>query len=178
MKNPNIEIKNIKVNLAFSEETTCFTADVFVNGVKTGYAKNDGHGGDTFINAYEGKRDLLNEAEAFARTLPKIDNPYDKNRPFDSTLDFMVDIAVDNHVNAKEKVKYQKKLEKAMVCNIVFGVPNSGNARIIGYGKTPLKAICLTNRVQVQGLIDRIRRDECKNGVEILNTNLAELGLK
>jgi hypothetical protein len=39
-----IELKNVKINKMFSEETTCFIADVFINGKKTAYAKNDGRG--------------------------------------------------------------------------------------------------------------------------------------
>ena len=38
----NIELKNIKIAEHLSEETTAFTADIFVNGKKVGYARNDG----------------------------------------------------------------------------------------------------------------------------------------
>ena len=65
-----LELKNIKVNLAFSEETTMFQADIYANGKKIGYAKNDGRGGSTWYNPYEGTFGLLRLAEAFAETLP------------------------------------------------------------------------------------------------------------
>ena len=66
-----IELKNVKVNEAFSEETTCFIADVFINGKKVAHAKNDGRGGCTDYYPYEGKRELLKQAEEFCKGLPK-----------------------------------------------------------------------------------------------------------
>lgn len=174
----NIEIKNIKVNLAFSEETTCFTADIFVNGFKTGYARNDGQGGCTNIQSYEHKFGILCEAEAFAKTLPSTTHKFSKTTMvIESDLEGVVDQAIDDHVNAKDKIKFEAKLQKAMVCNIIFGVPNSGKVSSIGYGKKPLRGIVMTNRVQVQSLVDRVRT-ELKVGEVILNTNLTELGLK
>ena len=66
-----IEIKNVKINSSFSEETICFKADVYVNGKKTAYAENDGHGGSTFYHAYAPElRSLLEQAETYAKTLP------------------------------------------------------------------------------------------------------------
>lgn len=172
-----IEVKNIKVNLAFSEETTCFKADVFVNGVKTAYAENDGHGGCTNIQPYPNKGTVLATAYAHAKTLPSIESSFG-GKPLEMDLELFVDLAIDDYVNAKEKAKFEKKIAKAMIYDIVFGVPNSGSVRRIGYGKTPLARVVMTNRPQVQALLDRIRKEHCKDGVEILNTNLAELGLK
>lgn len=60
-----IELKNIKFSEALSEETNAFVADVYVNEQKVAYAKNDGHGGCTFYHAYEGMRELVEQAEQF-----------------------------------------------------------------------------------------------------------------
>lgn len=40
-----IELKNVKINQSFSEETLCFTAKFYVNGKKAGSVSNAGHGG-------------------------------------------------------------------------------------------------------------------------------------
>jgi len=37
-----VELKNVKFSEHMSEETNAFTADVYVDGKKCGYAKNDG----------------------------------------------------------------------------------------------------------------------------------------
>ena len=47
-----LELKNVKINEAFSEETLMFKADLYVNGKKIAYAENDGRGGCTFYREY------------------------------------------------------------------------------------------------------------------------------
>jgi hypothetical protein len=44
-----IELKNVHVNERFSRETTCYTANIYVDGVKVGYVENDGNGGSDNI---------------------------------------------------------------------------------------------------------------------------------
>jgi hypothetical protein len=66
-----LELKNVKINEAFSEETLMFKADLYVNGKKVAYASNDGRGGCTFYNTYsQDLRPLLKEAEEFVKALP------------------------------------------------------------------------------------------------------------
>jgi hypothetical protein len=55
----SISLKNIRVHNDMSEETTCFSASVYVNGVKAGTAKNDGRGG---CNMYYLERDVGEKA--------------------------------------------------------------------------------------------------------------------
>ena len=43
----NVQLKNIKTNLTFSEETIMFNADLYINNKKIGYCSNDGRGGNT-----------------------------------------------------------------------------------------------------------------------------------
>lgn len=45
-----IQLKKLAIFPRMSEETTAFAADVWVDGAKVGYAKNDGHGGSTFVD--------------------------------------------------------------------------------------------------------------------------------
>lgn len=65
-----IELKNIKVLESLSEETNCYTADLWVDGVKTASASNHGHGGCDDYRAYEGQDARLDAAYAWAKTLP------------------------------------------------------------------------------------------------------------
>ncbi len=50
-----IELKNIKVNLTFSQETVNFIADLFVDGIKVA-CENSGCGGSSSYCPYPGKR--------------------------------------------------------------------------------------------------------------------------
>lgn len=63
-----IEIKNVKYAAFASEETNCFSATVYIDGVKCGDASNDGHGGCTFIHP----QTLVDRLNAHAATLPKV----------------------------------------------------------------------------------------------------------
>src|ERR1017187_8727600 len=124
-----IELKKLKINLAFSEETTMFQADIYIDGVLTAYARNDGRGGSTDYNSYHrpNNDETLRQAEAYAKSLPPIVCDFG-SKPFtvDSTLEQIIDELVDAEVNKKENVKFNKKLIKAMENHIVWGIPNSG----------------------------------------------------
>ena len=87
-----IELKNVKISESLSEETTAFTADIFVNGKKAGYARNDGRGGCTNYQPFQETRELLNEAEKFTLTLPKIKYDFNgKTFEMDSNLENVID---------------------------------------------------------------------------------------
>jgi len=165
-----IEIKNIKVNLAFSEETTMFHADVFVNGKKTAYASNDGHGGSTFYNRYPNMENLLNEAEIYAKTLP---SKFYGDLEIKSDLEGFIDFAIDDYINNRESEKFNKKLEKDMLTNIVYGIPDGKSYKMVGWGKLTIAQLLASpnGRLAVTKAIDRIT-GELKDGEKILNNNL------
>ena len=54
-----ITLKNLKVADFASEETLCFTATVMFDGRPIAEARNDGHGGSTFVRALQGQAALL-----------------------------------------------------------------------------------------------------------------------
>jgi len=68
-----VELKNIKIAEFASHETTCYEATVYVDGVRAFTASNDGNGGTDFYYPFPGKRDLMNAAEDWAKTLPAIE---------------------------------------------------------------------------------------------------------
>jgi hypothetical protein len=63
-----IELKNVKFYAAMTQETHCFRASLYLNGVRRGWVLNEGHGG---ANVYS---DPTAEAElnAYGETLPVI----------------------------------------------------------------------------------------------------------
>ena len=178
-----IELKNIKINLTFSEETTMFMADLFINGVLAGEANNDGRGGCTFysVRTYDMKkrtslsvgdivrnRELLKQAEAYCLSLPKV-SVEEYGFEFDMNLTHFI----DNLVTAELEKKEKKKLEKKMLDAILWGKPNGSSYTLVKF-KMPLSTVPL---IQLQSLINKYKT-ELKEGEQFLNTNLEVLGVK
>ena len=171
-----IELKNIRVNESFSEETMCFKADIFINGKKIGYAKNDGRGGCTNYDVYNSNnRHVLREAEAYAKTLPKISNPY--GEPFDSNLEWVIDLAIEKHLTEKNRASFNRKLKKAMESKFCIGEPNGDSYRTVGWKGFTLAQMVERNRLSVQMNLTNLRK-QLKGNEVILNDNLYELGLR
>lgn len=167
-----IELKKIQIFLAMSEETTAFVADVFVDGVKTAYAKNDGHGGGSYYHPYEGKRELLEKAEKFCLTLPAQTIDMGGGRsPF--VLEMNLEVVIDDLVTAELKRKEQKKFEKKMVDTIMWGVPNGLQYTQVKF-KFPLAKV---PTLQLQVYVDKYKK-QFKPNEAFLNTNLEALGVK
>lgn len=61
-----IELKKITYNARLSDETACFSADVWIDGVKRGTVSNHGTGGPDEVHP----RALADEIDAYAKTLP------------------------------------------------------------------------------------------------------------
>lgn len=163
-----IELKKIKIAANMSEETTAFTAELFVNGKNIGYVKNDGRGGctDYYNNPDEKSKEALKAAEAYCLTLPEVDYGSFKHK---MDLETFIDELLDKHLKEKEKIK----LEKKMVDAIIFGVPN-------GYSYTQIKQNRPLASFPVESLqkaIDNLKA-KFKNGEVIMNTNLEVLGVK
>lgn len=160
-----IELKNVKINKMFSEETTCFMADVFVNGKKTAYAQNDGHGGNTNIQPYTGMSKVLDEVYNYCKTLPK-------EFGYPQTLDSVI----DDILFEKEKEKEQKKIEKLCLTNIVWGKENGTSYTKVGFKGNPkledLKKTAQGNTA-LKSLIEKVKKEYMKEGEVLFNKNLA-----
>ena len=164
-----IELKNVKINLAFSEETTMFNADIYVNGKKTAYARNDGRGGCTDYNSYHAPNndEDLRQAEAYCLSLPKV-SVEEYNFDYDMNLAHFIDDLIEAELEKKE----QKKLEKKMVDTIMWGIPN-GTSYVQVKFKVPLSKIPI---IQLQSFINKYKL-EFEKGHVFLNTNLETLGV-
>lgn len=117
-----VTLKNLKVADFASEETLCFTATVLFDGEAIADARNDGHGGATFVFPRQGKRDRLAEAEDFAKSLPpevtEFDDPQDSSRRFeiDITLDYLVDsLAGSMHAEKKIRAAFNRDISNKVM---------------------------------------------------------------
>ncbi len=115
IKQDRIKLKNLKVADFSSEETLCFSATVVFDGTSIAEARNDGHGGSTFLRALEGKAARLAQAEAFAKGLPPapLDLGQEGEAPhlIDMTLDFLVDeLAEAMHAERRVRAAFNRDI--------------------------------------------------------------------
>ena len=180
-----IELKNVKINLTFSEETIMFKCDLAINGIIVGDAENDGRGGCTFYSAknYDMKkhtflsdeiqkrnRDMVAQAEAYCKTLPKTTYDFGNGiHEFEQTLESVINNLIDEEVNKKERKKFEKQMANA----IMWGKPNGHSYTQVKF-KMPLNQIPIA---KLQSVINKYKQ-EFEEGDIFLNTNLEELGVK
>jgi hypothetical protein len=174
-----LELKNVKINEAFSEETLMFKADLYVNGKKVAYANNDGRGGCTFYNAYSQElRPLLAQAEAYCITLPSKFVTYgEKTLEIKSTLEHWIDEVSCGISNKKEIEKHKKKLAKDMLKGICYSKNfNENGYKILHWKGYTLEQIL--NRNEGRTLVTKKIQELDNQGETILNTNLSQLCLR
>jgi hypothetical protein len=97
-------LKNVSVNQRMSEETTCFSADLYRNGVKVLAVQNRGYGGGH--NYYDYVKGALDDADAYAKTRPATVYQGVTIAP---DLDSMIDDLLNEHLLEKDAKKYMKK---------------------------------------------------------------------
>ena len=165
-----LELKNVKINEAFSEETLMFMADLFVNGKKVAYANNDGRGGCTFYNAYENQREALAKAEAYAKSLPSTITEFGgKDFEFKSNLETWIDDTLYKIHNAKAEAKAEKKMQLIMQTQVVWGIPNGNTYKHLGFkGGVKLEVL---SPASVKNLVDAVK-SRMKPNEEIFNKNI------
>jgi hypothetical protein len=107
LENPDVKItlKNLKIAQWASEETLCFRATVYVDGVKAGEVSNEGSGGPNSYHPHE----LWQALERHAQTLPAIVSDLVRDgEPF--TYRPSADTLIDAAVEAAEEAKRIKRL--------------------------------------------------------------------
>jgi len=161
-----IELKKIEFSERMSEETNCFVADLYINGKKVGYCRNQGHGGCTDYNANSPEnRKTIAEAEEYCKTLPKIKSG---KYEWDNSLEHTIYQLFEDWLKAKE----QKKMERKMKSGILVGVPDATFYSYYNF-KRPLSEI---PKGQLEASLFRIK-NKLETGQVILNTNLEALGI-
>ena len=155
-----IELKNFKFYDRLSEETMCFIGNIWVNGVKCGYAENSGKGGCTSYHheGTEKSRELIADAEGFCES----------NKT--TLYDYLDDLAFAL-VKKKEDESIAKKLNKEMQKAILIG--NDSQYQVISF-KLPLRDMWEKHPdFFKKTLIEKL--DKYKNkGYKLLNTNIPQ----
>ena len=170
-----VQLKNIKTNLTFSEETIMFNADLYIDNKKIGYCNNDGRGGNT--NYYGNTKEdyqIISECEEYFKSLPKKKHTVDGNNyEFNQTLESEIDDIISKYVDDKEKKKFQKKIEKDMLTKLVLSKGNPNQYETVGWkGGVTIKQI-LDNSLWKSTLLTTIEKYK-QQGYTILNTNIPQ----
>lgn len=111
-----LELKSVTYSERQSEETACFAADLWVDGVKVAYVQNAGHGGCDDVRAYPNMDEKLKAVEAWAKSLPPIvcddlKDPQDATKPFtyEQDLEGLVGNLLTDWLIAKDLKKLLKE---------------------------------------------------------------------
>jgi hypothetical protein len=166
-----IELKKIKFSEHLSEETNAFTAEIYINGKNAGYAKNDGQGGCTFYHAYEGNRELIEQAEQHCLTLPPINYG---TFQIDMNLENKIDQLFEEWLKAKDEAKLNKKLQKDMLDGLCIKT-NGGYEKLTWKSGKITFTIAQMIRVENGKKMLRDKISEIRGeGKQILNTNIPQ----
>lgn len=168
-----LELKKVRINLTFSEETIMFKADVYIDGEHIGEAENEGRGGCTYVThlGTERSKKVLQKAFEHFKTLP----PHkftagDREYEIDSSLDGAIDDIIANMSNEKEMKAFNKKMEKAMEKGLVFNKGREGSFSTVSWGKLTMQQ--LLAHPQGRETIEKKISELKAQGYTILNTNI------
>jgi len=169
-----IELKNFKFYDRLSEETYCFTANIWVNGTKCGNAENRGYGGETDYHheGTEASKQLIKQAEEYCLKLPPIvwqSSVSGKDLSLDMNLTRYIDELVNELVKKKDDESIAKKLNKEMQKAILIGTDTQ--YQVISF-KKPLREVWETQPDYFKKiLIEKLDKYKEK-GYRLLNTNI------
>jgi hypothetical protein len=110
-----VTLKNLKVAEFASEETTCFSATVYLDGKRAMTVKNDGHGGSHFMEPLNGDRDKFRAAQrqldAAAAAAPLVDLGFgDGGADFQPDADWLISMALEEALHLKDMKRILKKV--------------------------------------------------------------------
>jgi len=159
-----IELKNFKHYDRLSEETLCFVGNIWVNGIKCGYAENSGKGGCSSYHheGTETSRQLIRDAEKFCESTG-------------SNLWNFLDQLACEMADKKERDAIAKKLNKEMQKAILIGIDNGSEIayQTISF-KLPLRDMWEKHPdFFKKTLIEKLDKYQAK-GYKLLNTNIPQ----
>ena len=109
---PVIELKGIKYAAFASEETPCYSATIYVDGVKFATVTNDGHGGCDHVRPISGKgADLADLEKRIGATFPKWGAEYspEDGDTMLATLSIICGELLEKHLFEKEWTRRLKR---------------------------------------------------------------------
>lgn len=170
-----VTLKNIKVNLTFSEETIMFKADLYINGKKVGYCDNDGRGGCTSYHGYTREDyEVIRVCEEYFKGLPKKKHDINgKEYEFNQSLENEIDDIISAYVDKKEKEKFEKKMKKDMLTKLILSNGNPNSYQTVGWKNGLTIEKILDNPLWRSSLINTINKYR-EQGYTILNTNIPQ----
>lgn len=155
----NIELRKVQFAAFASEETNCYTAEVYVNGKRLGHCHNEGHGGPTSVEP----RNLNEHLDAYGATLPlTVSTIPDKDDPtgfftYQPDAENICDDLFEKWQEAKEAERQVKKLQRDLQTKVIFTVK----------GK---KGIYTTKKLEAARLKEVIEKRLVRDADIILNT--------
>jgi polyhydroxyalkanoate synthesis regulator phasin len=118
MKKPEITLKNFKLSSSVANDSTCYSADVFINGVKAFHSQNDGWGGPDVHTPYGDKgKVLMEEAKEYYASLPE---EIDTSLGLDVAIQPSLEIAVAELAAQKELEHNLRKEANSVLRNVIF----------------------------------------------------------
>jgi hypothetical protein len=171
-----IELKRIEFSERMSEETNCFTADLYIDGKKIGEASNTGKGEANSYCPYEKEgRELIRKAEKFCETMPPEKAEFN-GEPFEfkMNLERYIDVLLNRHLAAMELKKFNAKIKKATGNGIVYGIPDD-SFKVLSFKKSIDEIVSF--KIWKEQLIENIKstiKPRLVDGVVIFNTNIPE----
>ena len=155
-----IELKNFKHYDRLSEETLAFVGNIWVNGVKCGYAENTGKGGCCSYH-HEGtelSRELIRDAEGFCESNST------------TLYDYLDELACEL-ATRKEQDTIAKKLNKGMQKAILIGTYTE--YQVISF-KKPLREVWETQPDYFKKVLNEKLEKYKPKGYKLLNTNIPQ----
>ncbi|MES1915318.1 MAG: hypothetical protein MHM6MM_007287 [Cercozoa sp. M6MM] len=107
-----IELKSIKYAAFSSEETSCYQANLYVDGKKIGSVSNEGHGG---CDNFYGDREAFDRADKWCRAnLPKwkLDCGANPDEEHETDLEMHCATLLQNHLIKQD---YQRTVRKKLL---------------------------------------------------------------
>lgn len=123
VKPSDVTLKNVKHAQFASEETNCFTATVYIQGVRFGYANNSGKGGPTDVTPVDVTNTTMKE---FNEECRRIDEelkkfPVPKSDGFNAEMFYDLELAIDEALITFLVERDVKKLLKKVTYIITEG---------------------------------------------------------
>lgn len=110
-----IELRHIEQNTRLSEETPCYSADLFWNGKKVACVSNHGHGGPDMVRPID--KAGFEEAVAFVKALPPVPSGFADMEPLAMDLELWCHMEVGK---VEERKAIQKMFRKDIKTSVLY----------------------------------------------------------